>query len=50
MKKHSRMGCGRTQVFAYGEDIPALRLTSELVELSAGYVNWCACTHRIKIG
>ena len=45
----SRRIGGVTQVFACGEDTLALRLTSKLVDLRSGYVNWCALAHPVRI-
>ena len=40
----------RTQVFAFGEDVHALRLVSELPDLRAEHVNWRADAHPVQDG
>ena len=47
-EKSTPDGVSPPQVFAYGEDTHALRLTSELADLRAGYVNWCAARTEFK--
>ena len=49
-QKNAPLMRSATQVFAFGEDTHVLRLTSELVDLRAGYVNWRACAHQVQIG